>query len=98
VVLLAVGAGFGGRAISLGSRAASECPERLCSPSGLQAVSDGRSAANVANGTLVAGAALAVAGAVLIGLSYGKEDAPARSRSLGTARFVAGLLSGGGTF
>jgi len=69
LVLLGVGAGFGVRAISLGSRAGDGCPNLLCSPAGLSAVSDGRSAASVANGTLVAGGALAAAGAALIVLS-----------------------------
>jgi hypothetical protein len=69
-VLLAVGAGFGARAISLGSRAASECPGLMCSPAGLSDVSDGRTSANVANGTLVAGGALVAAGAVLLVLSF----------------------------
>jgi hypothetical protein len=69
-VLLAVGAGFGARAIGLGSRAASECPGLMCSPAGLSDVSDGRSAANVANGTLVAGGTLLAAGAVLLVLSF----------------------------
>jgi hypothetical protein len=75
-VLLAVGAGFGSRAISLGSHAASECPGLMCSPAGISDVSDGRSAANVANGTLAAGGALLAAGAVLLVLSF--VEAPAK--------------------
>jgi hypothetical protein len=69
VVLLAVGAGFGARAITLGSRAGDGCPNLLCTPAGLSAVSEGRSAAGVANGTLAAGGALAAAGVVLLVLS-----------------------------
>ncbi len=66
LVLLGVGAGFGVRAVTLGSRAGDGCPNLLCSPAGLAAVSEGRSAAVVANGTLAAGGVLAAAGAVLL--------------------------------
>ena len=68
-LLLGVGTGFGVRAVTLGSRAGDGCPNMLCTPAGLAAVNDGRSAANVANGTLVAGGALAATGVVLLILS-----------------------------
>jgi hypothetical protein len=68
--LLAVGAGFGARAISLGGTAASDCPNLRCSPAGLSAVSDGRSAAGIANGTLAAGGLLMATGVVFLILSF----------------------------
>lgn len=65
-VLLGVGTFFGVRAMSLGSTVSEQCPQRMCSPDGLRAVSDGRSAANAANGTLIAGGVLAAAGVALV--------------------------------
>jgi hypothetical protein len=73
----------------------------LCSPAGLQAVSDGRNAAGVANGTLVAGGALAVAGVVLLVLTFVPSTERSRpSGSPSARRFVVGPpdLARGGAF
>ncbi len=103
VVLLGVGTGFGVRAISLGSQAGDQCPNQLCTPAGLTAVSDGRTAAAVANGTLTAGAILAAGGVVLLILS---ALAAPEAKTTGSARFEVSpavgkdlwLLAGGGAF
>jgi len=103
VVLLGVGTGFGVHAISLGSQAGNQCPAELCSPAGLTAVSDGRAAAAVANGTLAAGAVLSAGGAVLLILS---ALAAPEAKTTGSARFEVSpslgkdlwLLAGGGAF
>lgn len=83
-VLLAVGTGFGVRAVSLGGTVRTECPRNACTPEGLQALDDGRAAARVSNGTLVAGGAVAVAGAVFVvlGVVSGppQDAAPRASR------------------
>jgi hypothetical protein len=77
-VLLGVGTYFGVRAVSLGGKVAEQCPQRACSPDGLRAVADGQRAANTANGTLLAGGAAAVAGAVLVIVgAIGAPAAPA---------------------
>lgn len=64
--LLAVGTGFGVHAVALGGRVRAACPGNACSAEGLAALDDGRAAARVSNGTLIAGGALAVAGAALV--------------------------------
>lgn len=77
-VLLGVGTYFGVRAVSLGGRVGEQCPQRACSPDGLRALADGRAAARAANGTLIAGGAAAVAGAVLVIVgALGAPAAPA---------------------
>jgi hypothetical protein len=94
-VLLGVGVGFGVRAISLGATAVDACPDHRCSPAGWKAVNDGRTAANVANGTLVAGGALAAAGTVLLVLAAVAPSQPksgwiAPAVGPGTAQIAAG--------
>jgi hypothetical protein len=107
-VLLGVGVGFGARAISLGSQAGNDCPNQLCSPAGLQAVSTGRTAAGVSNGTLAVGGVLAAGGVALLVLSVfssggSSGGSPAGSPS-GGLRVPAAvgtglrLLAGGGAF
>jgi hypothetical protein len=76
-VLLGVGAGFGARAISVGARANDECPNRVCSATGLSDVSSARSAASISNGTLVAGGVVAAAGVTLLVLSVVTPSADA---------------------
>jgi hypothetical protein len=81
-VLLGVGTFFGVRAMSLGTTVSTECPENACSPSGWKALGDGRTAANVSNGTLIAGGALAAAGTalVIVGFVAAPADAPKGAR------------------
>jgi hypothetical protein len=67
--LLAVGTGFGVHAVSLGGEVRTGCPKGACSPAGWEALGDGRAAARVSNGTLIAGGAAAIAGAVLVVLA-----------------------------
>lgn len=102
LVLLGVGTGYGVRAISLGSSAGSGCPNLLCSPAGLQALNEGRSAAGVANGTLVAGGVLTAAGVVLLVLSAvsgGEAHAGLLDvRPAVTATASSLFLSAGGVF
>jgi hypothetical protein len=70
-VLLGVGVGFGVHAFALGSDARAACGGHVCAPAspGVQLFEDGNSAANVADGTLLAGGVLAAGGAVLLILS-----------------------------
>jgi hypothetical protein len=93
-VLLAVGIGFGVHAISLGADARAACGGQVCAPSssGVPIFEDGNRAADVADGTLLAGGALAVGGAVLLILSArSAPDAPA-----GGARFEVVPAAGPG--
>ena len=68
-VLLGVGAGFGVHAVSLGGKVRTACPDGACTPEGWEALADGRGAARVSNGTLIAGGVAAAAGAVLVVLA-----------------------------
>jgi hypothetical protein len=97
-VLLGVGAGFGMRAVTLGSRAATGCPDHVCTPAGWQALQDGRSAANVANGTLAAGGALAAAGTVLLILSALPAPVERRAHALPVVGPGLAMITGGGVF
>ncbi len=65
---IGVGTFFGVRALGKGSDAKDQCPDKACSPAGLQSVSDGRSAATLADVTLIAGGAAAVTGIVFLAL------------------------------
>jgi hypothetical protein len=76
VVGLAVGAAFGARALSLGSQVHAECPKMVCNAQGSAALASGRTAANVADGLLVVGAALAVTGVVLVVVRPGAGKPP----------------------
>ncbi|MFT3769466.1 MAG: hypothetical protein QM820_28850 [Minicystis sp.] len=102
-VLLGVGTYFGVRAVSSGGKVSEQCPQKMCTPEGLAALADGRSAASVANGTLIAGGAAAVAGTVLVivgALSAPAPEAPRAARLQITP--VIGpdgaFLSAGGVF
>ncbi len=93
-VLLAVGVGFGVRALAQGSDARAACGGHVCTPGnpGVSLFESANSAAVVADGTLLAGAALAVGGTVLLVLSA--RGAPAANR--GEARLdVAPALGPG---
>jgi hypothetical protein len=63
---LGVGTYFGVHALGLASQASLGCPDKVCTPAGWKALGDGRAAAAVANGTLIAGGVLAAAGAALV--------------------------------
>jgi hypothetical protein len=80
-VLLGVGIGFGVRAVSLGADARAACGGHVCAPGspGVQLFEDANSAADVADGTLLTGALLAVGGAALLILAA--RDAPAAART-----------------
>jgi hypothetical protein len=94
-VLLGVGTYFGVHAMSLGSKVTAECPKSTCSPAGWKALQDGRAAANVANGTLVAGGAVAAAGVTLVVVGYVTGTEPPRT---GRAIEVVPAAGPGGVF
>ncbi len=66
---LGVGTAFGIRAVVLGGQVASACHNGLCTQAGLDAVSSGRTAANVSNAMLPIGALLAGGGVTLLVLA-----------------------------
>jgi hypothetical protein len=77
--LVGVGVGFGVRAMSLGSDARAACGGSVCAPGnpGVSLFQQGNDAANITNGTLIGGAALAAGGAaLLIVASRAGERAP----------------------
>jgi hypothetical protein len=74
---LVVGAVFGARAISLGGQVAKSCHAQACPPAGLDALSQGRTAATLANVMLPVGAVLAGGGVALLVLSAKPAAPPA---------------------
>jgi hypothetical protein len=68
-VSLVIGAAFGIRAVVLGGQVSSACHSGLCPEEGLDALSSGRTAANVSNAMLPIGALLAGGGVALLVLA-----------------------------
>ncbi|APR87317.1 hypothetical protein A7982_12666 [Minicystis rosea] len=102
-VLLGVGTYFGARAVSQGGKVSEACPNRTCSPEGLEALDSGRKAASIANGTLIAGGAVAVAGTVLVilGTTSKPSDAPRAAQRFELTPVIGpggAFLSAGGVF
>jgi hypothetical protein len=86
VVALGVGAVFGIRALSLGGQSNAHCQNGLCDATGLSAFDDGKTSAGVADATLLAGAVVLGAAAVL----FLTDDSPARAAVTGSVRLTIG--------